>query len=546
MEILAFDPTNLYRFAAAYTYRFNDLHSATSFKFSEDFAFFARQLVFLESTDDSRYVLWADMTNVVSTVVVTPFDSTAVGTFQIDPVEVDVTVYVQTRAEVDAGDDPATGVSITFRISSDDQPISYNIGVYADDAGKLEITPNALQDAAAVTASGTSKKPVLQNSEFFLGAKRETGEFAARLSVTPQNAAPEVLAWIMNSFPEFETAILNTLFADVRLIQDVSKNVVKNVTLVGSVEYYWEEVTVDRFQIVIGADQASLHAPDCPINFSQAYINPTDLQASQNGVAINGDTVTFPPIVISQKKLVAGYRLAEQHADFNLPRFTLWMNRSILEKSFDVRLGKNIGAMLGAHYHDRKGPIKYWLAGAWILEGIQGSLQINANPQNIASMDLRFDGRTKFDALAYIDIGCFTYELGSFDGFHENFDFTLSSKVYFNEDAKLIFVGGFEDIDFDKWRSFIRTFLDRWITSWEGIAIEIVTKFILGQYIRMFIEGEITKAMGCMSLELLEAEDIPIFGEMLKPYLTPGAGGNLSSKAEALGEGVLISIGAAG
>lgn len=544
MEMLAFDPANLYRFAAAYTFRFNDLHTAASSKFTEDFAYFAKQLVFLESTDDSRYVLWADMTNVVPAVIVTPFAATAIASFQIDPVDVDVTVYVQTRAEVEAGDDPTAGISITFRISSGGQPITYTLGVYPDDAGKLEIAPTALDDAGAASAAGAHKTPVPQSTEFFLGAKRD--RTSASLTVTPQNAAPEVLAWITSSFPEFETAILSTLFADVRLIQDVSNNVVKNVKLVGPVESYWEEASPGWFQIVVGAERAALHAPDCPVNFSQAYIDPHDLQTSQNGVAIAGDQITFPPVKISEKKLVSGYNLAAFPPAFTLPRFSLWMRRSLLEKSFDVRLGKNIGAMLGAHYHDRKGPIKYWLAGAWILEGIQGSLQINANPQNIASMDLRFDGRTKFDAMAYVDIGCFTYELGSFDGFHENFDFTLSSKVYFNAEAKLVFVGGFENIDFDKWRSFIRTFLDRWITSWQGIAIEIVAKFIIGQYIRMFIEGEITKAMGCMSLELLEAEDIPIFGDLLKPFLTPGHGANLAAKAESLGEGVLISIGAAG
>lgn len=540
MILLASDPNNVAHFAAAFSYRFEDLHFTASTKFTDDFSFFAKQLVFLESTDDSRFVLWADMASVVTAVKVTPFDAQKIGVFQIDPVEVDVTVYVQTRAEVDAGDDPASGVSITFRISSGGKPISYEIGIFKDGEGKLEISKQALDDPAASIQDAKKKTPVASNHEYFLGAKRSSGVGQALLTVTPVDPPQAILDWINSSFPEFETAILETLFADVRLIQDVSKNVLKNVKLIGEVESFWEEVKKDYYQLVIGAVQAALLAPDCPTHFSEAFIDPADLQASQNSVAVSSGEITMAPVKISEKQVVTGYDLARVSALPWEPRFTLWMNRSLLNKTFDLRLGKNIGAMLGAHYQDRKGPIKYWLSGAWILEGVQGALQINADPFNIASLDLRFDGRTKFDALAYIDIGCFTYELGSFDGFHENFDFTLSSKLFFNYEGKLIFVGGFKDIDFDKWRCFIRTFIDRWITSWEGIAIEIVVKFILGQYIRMFVEGEITKAMGCMSLELLEADDVPIFGDLVKPFLQPGS---FATKSEAYGEGVLISMG---
>lgn len=499
-------------FDAAFTFRGEDLYAAVSKKFTSDFKYFAKSLVFLESTDDSRYLLFADMSG-VQLVAEDPATHNW-DEFRISPFDFQVPVFVLTRQEMEDGDDPASGMRLVFRLTSNERSVDYGIGVFKDQLGRLEITPDELENPGDTTPEDKEEK--LQDEQsFFIGARRETHS----VGVVPETDAPEILDWIAHSFPEYKAAIVATVFSDVKIVEDARKGVIPNVQLVGEVRGVWETSNAylgsSVYVLIVGSEQAKLLAPDCPVPYSSAYIPKSDLQAIENSAQVVDGTVELDNIKVVGKNLLPTHfkpSAARKYVQRNSPFFALWLSRPLLSKTFDYRIGKNLGAMLGVHYSDRAGPIKWYMSGAWILEGVSGSAGIDTTE---ASVNIRFEGRTKFDALAYIDIGCFSYKLGDMDAFHEDFDFTLTAKVYVSSEGKLVFVGGLGNLSFGGWQCFIDTFIDRYISSWEGLVAEIVVKYIVGQIIKDIVEGEITKAMGVLSLDIFDFKRLPVVGNFL-------------------------------
>lgn len=499
-------------FGAAFTFRGEDLYGAVAKKFDSDFKYFSKSLVFLESTDDDRYILFADMSGVQ--LVPQIRTNRSWNEFRISPFSCQVPVFVLTRQEMEDGEDPASGMRVIFKLTSNGISVNYNIGVFEDKLSQLEITRDELDDQDETTAD--QKEGKLKGAQnFFIGARRGVHN----VDVVPETDAPEILNWIDRSFPEYKSAIVGTVFSDIKIIGDARKGVMPNVQLVGSVRGVWE--TSNAYLggpvevLIVGSEQANLLAPDCPMPYSSAYIPKGDLQAIENSVQVVDGKLSMGDIKVVGKNLIQAHfkpSVSGPHVQARSPLFALWLSRSLLSKTFDYRIGKNLGAMLGVHYSDRAGPIKWYMSGAWILEGVSGSAGIDTTA---ASVNIRFEGRTKFDALAYIDIRCFSYKLGDMDAFHEDFDFTLASKVYISSEGKLIFVGGLGDISFGGWQCFIDTFIDRYISSWQGLVAEIVIKYIVGQMIKDIVEGEITKAMGVLSLDIFDFKRLPIVGAFL-------------------------------
>ncbi|UJW73544.1 hypothetical protein [Rhizobium sp. SL42] len=499
-------------FDAAFTFRGEDLYAAVARKFASDFKYFSKSLVFLESTDDDRYLLFADMSGVQLTAedpAIHNWDE-----YRISPFEFQVPVFVLTRQEMEDGEDPSSGMRILFRLTSNGRSVDYGIGVFEDELGQLEITPDELENPGDTTPE--EKEAQLQDAKsFFIGARRGTHS----VDVVPETVAPEILDWITHSFPEYKAAIVGTVFSDVKIVGDARKGVVPNVQLIGEVRGVWEVSDAylgsSVYVLIVGSEQARLLAPDCPLPYSSAYIPKGDLQALENSVQVVDGKVELDNIKVVGKNLLPTHfkpAAAKEYVQGNSPFFALWLSRPLLSKTFDYRIGKNLGAMLGVHYSDRAGPIKWYMSGAWILEGVSGSAGIDTTE---ASVNIRFEGRTKFDALAYIDIGCFSYKLGDMDAFHEDFDFTLTARVYVSPEGKLVFVGGLGDLSFGGWQCFIDTFIDRYISSWEGLVAEMVVKYIVGQMIKDIVEGEITKAMGVLSLDIFDFKRLPIVGNFL-------------------------------
>lgn len=536
-----FAPENRDGFAAAFAFRFSDLHKALSENFVTNFKYFAKSLILLESSDDDRYVLFADLSGTAITVA--DITTQSHGEFSVDPVQIAVPVYALTRDEVKSGESPQNGLRVDFTISSGGQPISYEIGTFEEALQELTITTDdvlkphhkSLEELQAGLASA---------SKWVLGARRRYGSLDTKIT----GASPEILAWVESVFPEYNQAIVNTIFADTILVDNVASGIMPSVQLTGAVESFWE--TRDNYPndpfLIIGSETAALLAPDCPTPFSTGYIDPDELDAAKNSVVVSGDEITFNAIKIASKSLLSqDFIPARRSPHLILPAFALWLSKPLLSKTFDARIGKNMGAMLGIHKKGRAAIFKWWASGAWILESLTGSLSISLDPAKLMKLSVKFKGRTKFDALGYVDLECITYELGSFDAFHEHFDFTVGSSVYASPNGKLVLVAGFEDVYFDKWRSFIRFFFDRYNISWQGLIIEFVAKYILGEMLKRFVENKINSALGSLSLELFDFTTLPVVGDIFHSAFSSVTGnpGNLAPLAVGYESGIEVLVG---
>ncbi len=492
--------------AAAFSFRWEDLFDGTSAKFAHDFAYFAKDLVFIESSDDDRYLLFADMSAVA--LQVSPPGN--VGEFAILAFDYSVPVFALTREEAESGEDPKNGLQVSFRLSSNGSPVRYSIGVFEDALGRLEMSDGNVQNPANTTSD--AKEAALKDARtYFVGARMGVGN---NVTVTPESEAPELTDWIAHSFPEYQTAISRTVFSDVQLIKDVAVSVMPTMKLVGEVLGFWDTVRFPTVTaLVAGSADALLIAPDCPTKYSEATIEPTELSNAESSVSAGGAANLSDIHVVSKSLLNREFLPAVTMPYLRRPFFSLWLSKPLLSKTFDARLGKNLGAMLGVFYSDSWGPIKWYLSSGWIINNVVGSLDIDLTS---AALDVRFNGRTKFEALSYIDIGCFSYKLGDMDAFHEQFDFTLSSKVYFSPNGKLVFMAEAKDAVFGGWQCFIDAFLDRYNNTWSGMVTEIVAKYIVAIILRQIVEGKITDALGLLSLDLFDFRRLPVVGELFE------------------------------
>jgi len=519
-------------YAAAFGFRHDDLFETVSDKLSAGFAHFKDQFIYIDTADDQRYFLFADVRSLA--ISVNPLKVAPMGEVFCDPIDTRIPVYFLTKAELDADVDPETGGLRVDILLNTKGPISYTMGVFEDDLGNLDIDKSQVRNPSNTTADdkeGNLSKP----DKYFIGARRKAADYDIEI-----DAAQTIKDWAEANLPGFRRNMVSVLFPDVRVVDDASA-VVPNVRLYGEIKWSWDRSPGDEVDMmVVGSETASFHTPECPTILTQARIDPKELEAAQKSVTVGNGTATFNDIKVTTKSnLSAGFREARRKPMSTQPMFLVWLSKPLLSKTFDARVGDKLSAMLGVHKSDRSGAIKWYFSGAWLFEGYKGNLDIDTAS---AKLKVRVEGGTKFDALAYIDIGCVSYKLGDMDAFHEDFDFTINSALYVSDEGQLVFVGGLDELYFAGWHCFIDTFLDRYNTSWQGIIAEIVVKYVIGLVIQNIVEGSITDAMGYLTMNLLDIKSIPIAGKKIVD-ISQNRPGYIVSTALPSAEGLQILVG---
>lgn len=517
-------------YAAAFGFKHDDLYETVSEKLSAGFSHFKNQFIYIDTANDQRYFLFADVRSLA--INVTPLKVAPMGEISCDPIDARIPVYFLTKAELDKDVDPETGGLRVDILLNTKGPISYTMGVFVDDLGNLDIDKSQVLDPSKTTADdkeGNLSKP----EKYFIGARRKTADYDIEI-----DAAQSIKDWAEANLQDFRNNMISVLFPDVRVVDDASA-VVPNVRLFGEIEWSWERFDeVDM--MMVGSETATFHTPECPTILTQARIDPKEVEAAQQSVKVGNGTATFNDIKVTTKSnLSAGFREARRKPISSQPMFLVWLSKRLLSKTFDARVGDKLSAMLGVHKSDRNGAIKWYFSGAWLFEGYKGNLDIDTTS---ASLKVRVEGGTKFDALAYIDIGCVSYKLGDMDAFHEDFDFTINSSLYISDDGQLVFVGGLDELYFAGWHCFIDTFLDRYNSSWEGVIAEIVVKYVIGLVIQNIVEGGITDAMGYLTMNLLDIKSIPIAGQKIVD-ISQNRPGYIVSKAIPSADGLHILVG---
>ena len=524
---------------AAYSFRYKDLHYQAEKAFREK-----RDLIpspfLLNPIEKHPYRIFIDLSTLV--IDFAPRDPVHFREIVINPVNGFVTAYVLTSAEWKHGARPADGLQIKFYLSSNNRPIIYTIGVNEGSYERIDIKEDDLRHPKEPKSGELPQKlKMVTDKSFWLGAKLSAGE----LRVSAAEGDEKLVDWIRLQYPNVDADLRAQIFSEIILVRNVATDVVSSVTLSRPIESFpilRDLHEKDSTELIIGSKDAKLNAPKCPTKYSEAYIDQNHLREVQDSVSVTQDSASFDKLHVSCRSL-GGFAPTDRIPQMSETYFSLWLSRQILSDAFDFRLGENIGVLLGAHYADRCGPIKWWLAAAWVLENIGGSLTVTVDPEHAAQLTVRFEGRTKFDGLGYVDAECFSYELGSFDAFHENFDFSLVSRVCISNGKKVVFVGGFDDVFFSKWQCIIRTAIDQYLAKdWESLVAMVIAKYVIGEFLRMIVEGGITSAMGSISMEILDATQLPVIGKRMEQI---SARGYLCGRSFQTPNGIDILIGCA-
>lgn len=544
MDKRLFNDTNRDSFAAAYSFRLADIHEALTKKVKEALLQLRRNALLLNPRTKDPYYIWVDFS--AYDLGVEPYLQGTDNQFIIEAVNTGVTTYIQSRADFEANRPYTDGISLAVKIDSDGEKILHDIDVRRVVRKLLPIPDIAIKEGEPEELESHGREPAERaaaSEVWALTAQRFSGSVRTSYDLSD----PGIADWVSRTFPDLERLLSDVLFPPLIAIADVSTGVVPNVRLTGDVTCFIEYHSQDRLpDLVIGSEKAEISTDPCPSRYMEAYIEPDELKRVQDSVRSSASSdeirITFDDIRISKRKTLS--------EDFGEPRmpaigkelFGLWLSQKLLSKTFDVRIGKHIGLLLGAQYDDKWAMIEWSLSAAWVLKNITGAAEISLDPNSFAVVEVGFKGRTKFDALSWVEIGCITYELGSLDAFHKQFDFNLTARAALSRQGKLIFMGGFEDIVFKDWRCFIRTFLDQFVRgSWEGVATEIVIKYVLGEFMRRIVEGKITDAMGLLSFEITNVTALPILGQAFAAHTA--VGGPLVSFPERIGAGMNILVG---
>lgn len=503
---------------AAFGFRLEDLHEAIVAALARRMGDLSNNQIYLKSSDSSLMHLF--VSTPTATFNIRKFDLTSPRQVVVEFAHSELILMILSDQDFQDGVDPDDGLKAQIEVRASE--FIFEIGL------NERVLPGIDYDQDDVLSP---KQSIPQETNDKIRETKTTSLGASSSSEIDIEFTSETQAsiWLEDKFPNFRQAIRDVLLSDIVLISNVRKDICKNVILaadesVQSLEHSYEPKEGEPYPaLIIGSKKAELFASDCPNYFSKLILDMTseEIEAKTEVVSDGSGNgkVLIPELKVRQLNLLSkGYeRTANQIIENRHKRFHIWMSKELLGRTFNRRLGKNIGALLGAHYDDKWGIVKWWLSGGWILKGIDGAVKINPSA---ASVELDFLGRTKFDAMGYVDLDCVQVEIGSLDAFHERFDFTLFSEIYVSwKDGKVVFKGGFKDIEFEYWRSFLRFILDKYVSSWKYLVGRLIVDYVFSKFFRAFIEDEVTNAMGSISIDLMDLTDVPVLGDWFESML---------------------------
>ena len=530
---------------AAYGFKILDLHTLAKSSIEENFTQLINNEIYLNSDVGGLNHLFISVKT--ANISVRTFDELTPKNIVLDLADVVLSVFVLSDQQYQSGSSPQDGLATEIRVDTTEvlfevQLITRKVlrTIYEED---LRDTPKL--------SSQVNSTPLEEKETISLGAVSHS-----EVLVELTNKDSDASVWLEKAFPKYKDAIERVIVADIVLIHDVRGGICKNIILDPDKDV--ESFDLEYFPskggpyslFVIGSRYATLLAPDCPTIFSKAILDPSLIdEAKRSVIHDNGDGtghIAVPNLRVSAKSLVRDDYISASQTSIGsgYPVFHLWMSKSILEKSFNHRLGNNIGALIGAHYDDSWGIVKWWLSGGWVLKQISGGVRIAVTS---ATVEVDFHGRTKFDAMGYVDLSCTQIEIGSMDAFHEKFDFTLYSGLFVSwRDGRVIFNAGFKNVNFDDWRSFLRFFLDKYVSSWKYVVARLIVDFIFSKILKSFVEDQVTDAMGSISIDLLNLSDLPIVGNWFGSTISedPTNWPRLSGSASATQSGIEFVAGA--
>ena len=504
---------------AAYGFKLEDLHESAYGQIDNKYNTLIREKIYLTTDSAELHHLFISVKSVSFTI--DTFDPQIPRELVVRLNGAIVWTFILSDQQYRAGKNPKDGLIASIEILPKD--LKYVIGLIQRKVPGIDYNATDLQRTDHLDPSELKRRASTTETTA-LGAST-----SSRIETMMKDSASEGSNWIRRAFPKYEGAIESALLTDIILIDDVRTGVCKNVVLSADkeVEAFSTEYIPSRGSpypiFVMGSEEAALLAPECANVLSKAILEASVIEnakeASAREVKPGAGEVDIPKLRISTQNLVRHeFLLARRQLSFSNQTFHLWLSKTILETTFNHRLGKNIGRLFGAHYDDKWGIVKWWLSGGWILKHVAGSVKIEVGS---AAVEVDFRGRTRFDALGYVDLKCMQFEIGSMNAFHERFDFTLNSRLFMSwRDGKVVFIAGFKEVKLERWRSFIRFILDKYIHNWKYVVARMIVDIVLGRIIKSFVEDEITNAMGSISLNLLEVSELPIVGEHFTAKLT--------------------------